>query len=46
MSFNPDLNGSKSYIFMENDKISLKNLLQHLLPAEILNEKLNLYYQI
>ena len=31
---------------MENDQISLKNLLQHLLPAEILNEKLNLYYHI
>ena len=26
---------------MENDKISLKNLLQHLLSGEILNEKLN-----
>ena len=35
--------GSKSYIFMENDKIiSLTNLFQHLLSAEIyLNEKLN-----
>ena len=31
---------------MENDEISRKNLLQHLLPAEILNEKFNLYYQI
>ena len=40
--------GSKSYIFMENDKIiSLTNLFQHLLSAEIyLNEKLNLYYHI
>ena len=33
-------------IFMENDKvISLTNLFQHLLTAEIyLNEKLNLYF--
>ena len=41
MSFNPDLNlGSKNYIiFMEHDKIiSLKNLCQHLLSAEILSE--------
>ena len=31
--------GSKSYIFMENDKIiSLTNLFQHLLSAEILSE--------
>ena len=31
--------GSKSYIFMENDKIiSLTNLFQHLLYAEILSE--------
>ena len=34
----PEL-GSKSYIFMENDKIiSLANLLQYLLSAEILSE--------
>ena len=40
--------GSKSYIFMENDKtISLTNLFQHLIPTEIyLNEKLTLYYYI
>ena len=31
--------GSKSYIFMENNKtISLKNLFQHLLSAETLSE--------
>ena len=31
--------GSKSYIFMENDKIiSLPNLFQHLLSAEILSK--------
>ena len=31
--------GSKSYIFMENDKIiSLTNLFQHLLSAEILSQ--------
>ena len=31
--------GSKSYIFMENDKIiSLTNLFQHLLSVEILSE--------
>ena len=31
---------SKSYIFIENDKIiSLTNLFQHLLSAEILSEK-------
>ena len=31
--------GSKSYIFMENDKIiSLTNLFQHLLSAVILSE--------
>ena len=39
MSLNPDLKGSKSYIFMENDKIiSLTNLFQHLLSVEILSE--------
>ena len=32
--------GSKSYIFMEIDKIiSLTNLFQHLLSAEILSEQ-------
>ena len=33
---------------MENDRISLTNLFQHVLSAEILplNEKLNLYYRI
>ena len=30
--------GSKSYIFMENDRISLANLFQHVLSAEILSE--------
>ena len=31
--------GSKSYIFMENDKIiSLTNLFQHLLSAGVLSE--------
>ena len=31
--------GLKSYIFMENDKmISLTNLFQHLLSAEMLSE--------
>ena len=40
MSFNPDLNkASKSYIFIENDKIiALTNLFQHLLSAENLSE--------
>ena len=40
--------GSKNYIFMENNKtISLANLFQHLLFAELyLNEKFNLYYDI
>ena len=40
--------GSKSYIFMENDKtVSLANLLQHLLFGELyLNEKFNSYYDI
>ena len=30
--------GSKSYIFMENDRISLANLFQHVLSPEILSE--------
>ena len=30
---------------MENNKVSLTNLFQHL-SAEILNEKLNLYYHV
>ena len=30
--------GSKSYIFMENDKIVLLTNLQHLLSPEILSE--------
>ena len=36
---------SKCYIFMEDDKIiSMKNLLQHLLSAEILSEYKNWIY--
>ena len=39
IQFRPEL-GSKSYIFMENDKIiSLTNLFPHLKSAEILSER-------
>ena len=38
IQFSPEL-GSKSYIFTENNKIiSLANLLQYLLSAEVLSE--------